>query len=148
MGPGQFRKDSFGKVIEDIADSLGNACRKHPEESPSNSPPKAPLNRSQSPSCDGCKDNWLSLSKGNDCLDRIEEVYEKRANCRKKIEGIPARIGVFEGVVEDVAVAVVALQIALELDDGVGREEAPERGVVDALLARAGIAGGLASIMV
>ena len=29
-GPGQFRKDPFGKALEDTVDSLGNACRKHP----------------------------------------------------------------------------------------------------------------------
>ena len=45
---------------------------------------------------------------------------------------IAAWVGVSEGVIEDVAVAVVALDVAFELDEGVGADEAAYRGVVDA----------------
>lgn len=42
------------------------------------------------------------------------------------------RVGVAQGVVDDVGVAVVALEVVLELDVGVRAEELADHGVVDA----------------
>lgn len=48
--------------------------------------------------------------------------------------GVPARIGIFQRVIQYIAVAVIALAVIWCLYDGVGGEEAAEMRVVDATI--------------